>query len=372
MNLSYWEQKTWFTGLDFAVIGSGIVGLTAALELRAKHPSAKIVVFERGMLPSGASTKNAGFACFGSVSELLDDLNSHSPEEMVALVERRVNGLESLMSLLGKDQIRYDSCGGYELFSPKDGELYKECLAAIDQLNRLLLPIFKGPVFEPAANVFGFANIQPQLIKTNFEGKIDTGAMMKALIKKVNASDILIINGATVSALEETTDGIDIRINDSFSVKAGSAFVATNGLAGTLLDEDLQPARAQVLITEPIPDLAWNGTFHLDRGYYYFRNIDDRILFGGGRNLDIQGETTTQMQTTDQIQKALEDLLSNTIIPGKSVEIAERWSGIMGVGSKKAPIVKQLSPHLYCGIRLGGMGVAIGADTGQALANLID
>jgi hypothetical protein len=30
------------------------------------------------VLPHGASTKNAGFACFGSISEIIDDLKSHS------------------------------------------------------------------------------------------------------------------------------------------------------------------------------------------------------------------------------------------------------------------------------------------------------
>jgi glycine/D-amino acid oxidase-like deaminating enzyme len=50
----------------------------------------------------------------------------------------------------------------------------------------------------------------------------------------------------------------------------------------------LKPARAQVLITKPIDSLKIKGTFHMDRGYYYFRNIDNRVLIGGGRNLDLK------------------------------------------------------------------------------------
>ena len=72
-NLSYWEQNTWLNDIDVAVVGSGIVGLCCAIRLKERFPEKKIVVFERGQLPSGASTKNAGFACFGSTSELLDD-----------------------------------------------------------------------------------------------------------------------------------------------------------------------------------------------------------------------------------------------------------------------------------------------------------
>ena len=52
-------------------------------------------------------------------------------------------------------------------------------------------------------------------------------------------------------------------------------------------------------------------------------------------------------------------------------EIEHRWSGIMGVGQQKKPIVKQLSNNVYCGVRLGGMGVAIGSLIGKELADLI-
>jgi glycine/D-amino acid oxidase-like deaminating enzyme len=372
VNLSYWEHKSWFTNLDFVIVGSGIVGLAAALELRRKHPKAKIAVLERGMLPSGASTKNAGFACFGSVSELLDDLSVHSEEEVVALVKKRVYGLETLKKLLGTDAIGYDACGGYELFTLQDEALYTQSLEAIGRLNELLDPIFDAPVFSRLENSFGFDNVKPQLIFNAFEGKIDTGAMMQAFIKKAYSSDIQIINGAAVTAMSDSAGGVSLEINGELSIRASRVLVATNGLAGSLLNEDLKPARAQVLITEPIPNLHFNGTFHLDRGYYYFRNLDGRILFGGGRNLDVDGETTTLMETTEQIQSALDLLLRHTILPGKDVKIEQRWSGIMGVGSKKAPIVKQVSEHVYCGIRLGGMGVAIGADTGTSLAKLID
>ena len=91
MNLSYWEKKEWFSNIDFTIVGSGIVGLNTAINLRKKYPKAKIVVLERGVLPHGASTKNAGFACFGSISEILSDLKSHSEDEVLQLIENVKN-----------------------------------------------------------------------------------------------------------------------------------------------------------------------------------------------------------------------------------------------------------------------------------------
>mgnify|MGYP003452809353 FL=1 len=156
-----------------------------------------------------------------------------------------------------------------------------------------------------------------------------------------------------------------------FSFSTKKLLFATNGFSKDLFSEDVQPARAQVLITKPIQNLDIKGTFHLDKGYYYFRNIDNRILFGGGRNLDFQGETTTDFGNTNLIQNALEGLLKEVILPNHKFEIEHRWSGIMGMGSTKNPIVKQLSNHVYCGVRLGGMGIAIGSLVGKELADLV-
>ncbi|MEI7508538.1 MAG: FAD-dependent oxidoreductase, partial [Flavobacterium sp.] len=72
MQLSYWEIKNWFSQVDFTIVGSGIVGLHCALNIRERFPASKILILEKGILPQGASTKNAGFACFGSLSEIMD------------------------------------------------------------------------------------------------------------------------------------------------------------------------------------------------------------------------------------------------------------------------------------------------------------
>ena len=53
-------------------------------------------------------------------------------------------------------------------------------------------------------------------------------------------------------------------------------------------------------------------------------------------------------------------------------EIDQRWSGIMGVGKQKNTFVKQLSNHVFCGVRLGGMGIAIGSIIGKELADLVE
>jgi glycine/D-amino acid oxidase-like deaminating enzyme len=369
MNFSYWEIKSWLSKIDFTIVGSGIVGLSSALHLKEQFPKAKILVLEKGVLPQGASTKNAGFACFGSLSEILDDLKIHSEEVVIQLIKQRLNGLKLLRETLGDKVISYQQLGGYELFLETDTELFESCLSRKGTINKLLKPIFKDAVFNLKDNIFNFRNIKEDYIFNQFEGQIDTGKMMEALLQKVQSKGVKILNNINLETFLEGNDSVKLKTNQ-FECSTSKLLIATNGFASLLLNENVKPARAQVLITKPIENLNIKGTFHLDRGYYYFRNIDDRILLGGGRNLDFKGEETTEFNQTDIIQKKLEDLLRTTILPTIPFEIDHRWSGIMGVGNQKKAIVKPISNNVFCGVRLGGMGVAIGSLVGKELAEL--
>lgn len=370
MNLSWWEIKNWFTGIDFTVAGSGIVGINTALRLREKYPDSKILIVEKGPLPQGASTKNAGFACFGSLSEIVDDLNTHTEEEVISLIQKRWDGLRLLRKRLGDTVIDFKPHGGYELFLKEETSGYEDYLRKIPFVNDVLRTLFRNDVFIKETDRFGFKDIHDYLIFNPYEAQIDTGNMMQALLREAAVNNILIVNGQTITGYQEKTDSVEVAL-DNFSFTTKKLLFATNGFAGSITNGAVKPARAQVLITEPIPNLDIKGTFHIDRGYYYFRNCGNRILLGGGRNLDIVGETTTELAQTERIQNQLEQLLNEVILPGTDVAIAHRWSGIMGMGSHKKPIVEQLSNHVYCGVRLGGMGVAIGTVIGQELADLV-
>lgn len=370
MNLSYWEYKSWLSHIDFAIIGSGIVGLSTALELNKRYPTSKIVILEKGVFPQGASTKNAGFACFGSISELLDDLKTHTEKEVLDLVRLRVEGLQILRARLGDEKLGFKLNGGYELFSLKDKEAYDSCMSSLGYMNQLLAPLFETSVFSTLPNKFKFGAIQPSYIHNQFEAQIDTGQMMIELVQLAQSQGILIINNCCVETFMDDSGGVNIKTS-KLEFKSKKLFITTNGFSNTLIQKDLKPARAQVLITKPIENLAVQGTFHLDRGYYYFRNIDHRILLGGGRHLDFEGEQTSEFALSQPIQDNLDHLLSTVILPETPYEIERRWTGIMGVGTRKLPIVEQLSDHVFCGVRMGGMGVALGSCVGRSLSNLV-
>lgn len=373
---SYWEQQS-FINYDHIVVGAGIVGLSTAIEIKTAFPDTDVLVCERGLLPTGASTKNAGFACMGSVTELLDDLSTMSESEVLTLFEQRKKGLSILRIRLGDDNIGYKENGSYELINEE--ELY--ALEKIDFLNQLLLPINKQASFKPnntKIKEFGFSTEHVRSVIENLcEGELHTGKMMKALLAYALQLGIEVKTGVEVQKFEEEAHRVAIMVADPVSqhtitLSSGTLSICTNAFTKKLLpDADLNPGRGQVLITKPVDGLKFKGVFHFDKGYYYFREIDGRVLIGGGRNLDFSAEETTTFNTTEMIQTHLEQKLREVILPDTSFEIDQRWSGIMAFGDSKQPVIQAFSDRVYGAFRMGGMGVAIGSEAGRALAHLI-
>jgi len=369
-NLSYWEKETYINHTDLLVVGAGIVGLSTSIHYKERFPSKKVTIVERGYLPTGASSKNAGFACIGSPSELLADLKTSTEDDVFATVKKRWDGLNYLRQLLGDSAIHFEELGSYELFSSNEKEKFESCLANLSFLNQKLAPITHlAKTFEQDDSICtknGF-NGFTRAIRHAAEGQLNTGKMIAALVHLAQEKGVIILNGIEALAIQDQS----LETNYG-TLQYKQVAICTNGFAKQLLPaEDVNPARAQIIITKPIENLSLKGIYHFDEGFYYFRNIENRVLFGGGRNMNFAAEQTMHLENTAEITDHLTDILRNQILPTTKVEIDYAWAGTMGVGLKKSPLIKAIQPHVYCGVRLGGMGVAIGTLVGKELAEMI-
>ena len=336
----------------------------------------KVAVVERGPLPLGASTRNAGFACFGSMTELLDDLQHNTPDEVFALVERRWKGLLRLRQRIPDAAMDYQTLGGFELFRDDDMQSYHQCLENLEYINRELIGrVGAAQVFRQADDriaTFGFQEVQ-HLIWNGLEGQLHPGKMMQGLLKLCREAGVELWFGLPVDRIDPLEKGmVTLTTQQGWQLKARRLLIATNGFAKRLAPElDLTPARNQVMITTPIPGLPVSGCFHYDRGYYYFRNVGDRLLVGGGRHLDREGESTDRFGHSPLVQKNLLELTRNVLLPHVRWEPESWWSGILGIGPQKRPIIKMIAPGIGVSVRLGGMGVAIGSLVGEEGAQLL-
>ncbi|ASS48574.1 MAG: hypothetical protein A3D31_07540 [Candidatus Fluviicola riflensis] len=372
--LSYWEKTALTEEIDYAIVGGGIVGIATALRLRELYPDAKIVILERGYISTGASTKNAGFACFGSVTELADDLKKMDETAVWSTVEMRWRGLQRLRERFPDTVIDLKLNGSWDLISVNERKTVPELSEQMHHFNTEIERItgfsscfsYDTSISEKA----GFNGIDGGF-HNKLEGEINTAKLLAASNLLLAKTGVICLFGVEVKGIQPGETEVLIDTNFG-TLKTGKLAVTVNGFAQKLLnDQRIQPARAQVIVTSKIPGFELPGTFHYQQGYYYFRSIDNRLLLGGGRNLDIKGETTTNFENTTLIINSLEALIHEVILPEKKVTIEYKWSGIMGVGAEKKPLIERIHTNVGIGVRMGGMGVAIGSLVGEELAGLL-
>lgn len=370
---SYWEQKNFFS-YDLIVIGSGFTGLSTAINYKKKNPKERVLILEKGVFPTGASTKNAGFACFGSLTEILDDFWNMSPKEITKLVERRYKGLQQIRKNFGDTTLRYQHNHGFEL-------LEEENLAAADQIaevNKMLKKIFKKDVFTlvKKPEKLGFSDRVKMVVENHFEGELDPGAYLGALWEKASKMGVRILTGVSVVEIQKD-EGLVLAENTgkqkAFEFKGEKVAICTNAFSKKLWPEsELEPGRGLVLLSKPIVDkIPWKGSFHMDKGFVYFREIDGRLLLGGARNKDFEKENSLEFETNPKIKAHLENLAKEVIFPGKEIEWEMEWTGIMAFGPKKSPLIQSIGKKTAVAVRLGGMGVAIGWQVGKELSQLL-
>lgn len=372
MRFSYWEASSFLNNIDDLIIGGGIVGISTALELKKNNPERNVVVVERDPFSAGASTKNAGFACFGSASELIDDLQLMSEEEVFNLVKRRYSGLLNLQNLLGEESMDYLPCGGIELFRKGDEELFEQCLNKLDYLNNQLEKILGFRPFSKMEVLPDFEGSKKFIggIFNSHEGSINSGKMMRALIAKAQSAGVRFINGLNILNVTQKSNSVSVEW-DGYTNEVNRVFVCVNGFARMLMPElDVRPARNQVVVTSELSTPIPAGTFHVDKGYIYFRPIENRLLIGGFRNTDLHNEETADFGLTDTIQSNIKQFIDDYLLPQNSYTLEYKWSGIMGLGPTKTTIVKRHSNNIFIGVRMGGMGVAIGTLVGKELSEL--
>lgn len=361
---SWWEKESMSFPRDLIIVGSGITGLSTALFWKRRHPEARVMVLDRGFWPTGATGRNAGFACFGSAGELVDDLVSESEESVKYRLRMRLEGLNLLRSELGDDHIGYAMTGGYEIFDTIADPHYIESVENMSRFSGWVEEITGVPNSYESRMVNGYPSIFNGL-----EGYIHSGKMLQRLLHKVTEAGVEVRWNTPVSSV--SSEGVVLE--DGLELAADRVMLATNGYSSLLHGETMvQPARGYVLVTKPLKKLPWHGSCHYNRGYVYFRDLGDRLLIGGARDVDKANETSTLNEINPKIRQWLINFVSSKLYVDENWEIDTEWTGVMGFGATKTPECRKMEDGVYIAAGLGGMGVAIGMKLAQQMSDLLD
>lgn len=361
---SYWEGELYNQSYDLVVVGGGLTGQSTALFFKKENPKASVLVLDRGFFPIGASTRNAGFACIGTIGEHLADLEIDSEERLKQRIKDRYEGLLLLRETLGDEAIEYQHTGGWELLP--DPEKFSEAKANIGKFNSWMEELIGEKDLYEAGSYNGIPSIFNRC-----EGMLHPGKMIKKLYELNRELGVEFRWNTPVQRID--ADESVVVVNDSVSFRSEKLVIATNAFTNALLpDKAIKPGRGYVFVTNELDSMDWKGTFHYDKGYVYFRNLGDhRLLLGGARNFDPQTEETTEFGINEHIKGFLLYFAEEVLKLPKGWKVEKEWSGIMGFTESKSAFFEKVSDRCLVAAGLSGMGVALGMQLGKKAANAV-
>ena len=369
--ISIWERDSFYGETDVLIAGGGLMGLWTAHDLLQMRPTLRITIMEALPVPALASTRNAGFACFGSPSELWHDRRTMGEDAMWQVVEQRFKGIQKIRSTFGDAAIGFEPCGGYEVFEAGSDWQGEKLAEKLDSLNRGFQEITGQDAMytDRTADLgqFGLSGFAA-MAGNSIEGALHSGKLVKALVNNLMQAGVVYLAGHRVlwadaeggrqKALIARSDGMQLEMI------SGQILWATN--AGLSQHPDLKdtvlPARGQVLLSPPIEGLAMHGTFHAEEGFYYFRHYANRLLIGGARHLALEVEQTLEDEPSAPVGDHLRAYIRRHIpqaIQAIGAAGWMHWAGIMGKSAGNKPFVKEIGPGQWAAFACNGMGVAL-------------
>lgn len=363
-NQSYWESELYNQSYDLIVIGAGLTGLSAAFFFKKDHPNANVLVIDRGFYPIGASTRNAGFACIGSVGELIADLEIETPDVVKQRIKDRYEGLLLLRETLTDDKLEYDDCGGWEIFT--NTQNFEELKKSVPMLNTWMAEMIGEKEVFKVDEYSGLPSFYNRL-----EGQLHPGKMIQSLYQKCIQSGIEFRWNTTIENIDRDSNELTSEQGHIFSGE--NIILATNAFTSKIFPEiGITPGRGYVFVTNELEQINWKGTFHYEKGYVYFRNIgNNRILLGGGRHMNYNEETTSEFGVNTTIKDYLISFADDVLGLPQNWEMEHEWSGIMGFTESKSALLKKVGTNCVLAAGLSGMGVALGMNLGKKAADLL-
>jgi gamma-glutamylputrescine oxidase len=373
VTVSHW-RRTESLGLlraDTAVIGAGICGLSAALELQRR--GVDHVVIERHTPGSGASTRNAGFLMRGAAENYAAAIRLYG-RDLARTVWRwteetlqglRVDRIERLPSyqripscLLALTEEERDQLEASVALLREDGFAVEWLTRGEDTAWRCARPL--GGLLNPR------------------DAAINSYELIRFLRDQVAAP---ILEQQEVAELLPDGPGLRLRTADAW-VAARRVLLCTNAYAPLLLPQlaaAVAPRRGQMLALANT-GLRLDASYYANHGYEYFRQAaDGTVVVGGARKQHAETEVGYEDCYTPQVQHDLEEFACRVLgLARADLNVTSRWSGTMGFTPDWLPAIGpvpgpwQPGAVWFCG-GFAGHGMSIGRRCAQAaVAALLD
>jgi glycine/D-amino acid oxidase-like deaminating enzyme len=324
---------------DVAIVGAGYTGLWTAYYLKRADPTLEIVVLERELAGYGASGRNGGWVSgfFSGPARVYE--RSGGSHGFEALQRAMFDTVDEVGVVLAEQAIEADFVkGGHiqaalgeaqsrrlreELRSARAhglGERDLDELSAVELQQRIRIAGARSATYSPHV-----ARVHP-------------AKLMRGIAAAVERLGVTIHERTSVSEIRPHR-----ALTAAGDVSARWVIRATEGYTADLrgLGRALVPMNSSMIITEPLPESAWEeigwrgGEVLSDAAhvYVYLQRTEDGRIAIGGRGIPYRfgsrtgGSGDTAASTVASLRAKLVEMFPSTA----GVALDHAWSGVLGV-----------------------------------------
>lgn len=313
--------------IDVGIVGSGITGLNAAIELARAGRS--VVVIDKSDAATGASSRNAGFlgrTLKHSFGKLLKTRGLDFAKRVYGEMQMAFN---SVVERVEKEQItcHFRMSGRFILLRNE-----RERAALEEELNLRAKHLGHRHDMFSADRIPSEIGTRRYVAAALIEdlGSIHPGLYAQSLLRAAEAAGVIVQAGTEVTGLGEESNEIRINTNAG-SLIAGHVLVATNGYTSFATPYEARrtiPFDAYMIATEELPQATLDRLMPKSRTYLEdLHNIDFLRQAPDTRRILMGGRTGTQNVDLKKMARTLRGDLARILPDLANVKLSNVWTG---------------------------------------------
>ena len=347
-----------------AIVGGGLMGLSAAVHLRRADPTVTVTVLERARVGDAASGASAaGVRALG-----------RDPAERPMALESLRRWPDLARELGG--ETRYQRGGGLRV--ALDAGAWRDVSAWVAEQRAAGLPIDVVDATTAMSLAPGLTTECLGGAYCAIDGHAEAQPTVEAFAVAARRGGVRIEEGVGVRALTvERGRVIGMTRSDGARQPCDVAIVAAGAWSAALLasigvDLALETRALQMLLTEPAPKELTPVVGCFDRGLSLKQLDDGRYLIGGGWPARITDEGANRFEVLDDSVRGSLEVASTVYPPVAKAGLSRSWAGLEAFTPDGLPVIGPVPgvEGLLVAAGFSGHGFALSPVVGDVLSRL--